>query len=347
MKEMKASSVKRKLLLWVVILTEAFLCSFGAPFQASAEENGQSAGNEKTEVVFLLDASVSMNKYDKDHEVTEAIRQMAYSLPSCYEAGFVAYNTEIQVKEPLTSNPEALDAALETVTYSGYTNAGVGLTEAVALFSEDKEVKRYIIMISDGEIDMPGKKEKELSRESYVEAANRAKEKGIQILIGAIGTEIDASMHIFDGAELTDGAIYWEEQAGSAAQMIERMARARLKIPWQAVGITDAGGGSVRAKLPAGAGRVRLILTAEGKLEEITADYSAESGHTTTGTKYVVVDMLRPSSEYADIHFQAEAAVNVKAYLIAEYFVKPEVEVSYRIEAKEQTQQEIKKAYPS
>ena len=235
MKEMKASSVKRKLLLWVVILTEAFLCSFGAPFQASAEENGQSAGNEKTEVVFLLDASVSMNKYDKDHEVTEAIRQMAYSLPSCYEAGFVAYNTEIQVKEPLTSNPEALDAALETVTYSGYTNAGVGLTEAVALFSEDKEVKRYIIMISDGEIDMPGKKEKELSRESYVEAANRAKEKGIQILIGAIGTEIDASMHIFDGAELTDGAIYWEEQAGSAAQMIERMARARLKIPWQAV----------------------------------------------------------------------------------------------------------------
>lgn len=166
MKEMKASSVKRKLLLWVVILTEAFLCSFGAPFQASAEENGQSAGNEKTEVVFLLDASVSMNKYDKDHEVTEAIRQMAYSLPSCYEAGFVAYNTEIQVKEPLTSNPEALDAALETVTYSGYTNAGVGLTEAVALFSEDKEVKRYIIMISDGEIDMPGKKEKELSRES-------------------------------------------------------------------------------------------------------------------------------------------------------------------------------------
>lgn len=346
MKEMKASSVKRKLLLWVVILTEAFLCSFGAPFQASAEENGQSAGNEKTEVVFLLDASVSMNKYDKDHEVTEAIRQMAYSLPSCYEAGFVAYNTEIQVKEPLTSNPEALDAALETVTYSGYTNAGVGLTEAVALFSEDKEVKRYIIMISDGEIDMPGKKEKELSRESYVEAANRAKEKGIQILIGAIGTEIDASMHIFDGAELTDGAIYWEEQAGSAAQMIERMARARLKIPWQAVGITDAGGGSVRAKLPAGAGRVRLILTAEGKLEEITADYSAESGHTTTGTKYVVVDMLRPSSEYADIHFQAEAAVNVKAYLIAEYFVKPEVEVSYRIEAKEQTQQEIKKHIP-
>ena len=104
-------------------------------------------------------------------------------------------------------------------------------------------------MISDGEIDMPGKKEKELSRESYVEAANRAKEKGIQILIGAIGTEIDASMHIFDGAELTDGAIYWEEQAGSAAQMIERMARARLKIPWQAVGITDSGGGSVRAKL--------------------------------------------------------------------------------------------------
>lgn len=112
------------------------------------------------------------------------------------------------------------------------------------------------------------------------------------------------------------------------------------------MGITDAGGGSVRAKLPAGAGRVRLILTAEGKLEEITADYSAESGHTTTGTKYVVVDMLRPSSEYADIHFQAEAAVNVKAYLIAEYFVKPEVEVSYRIEAKEQTQQEIKKHIP-
>ena len=87
---------------------------------SSYAETGQNDGNE---VVFLLDASNSMNAQDKNRLAMDAIRQMAYSLPSDYRTGLVAYNTEIQVKSDALGGKECLENQMEEVAYTGYTNA--------------------------------------------------------------------------------------------------------------------------------------------------------------------------------------------------------------------------------
>ena len=146
---------KRKIFLSVVILVLLFQTV------TAAGEDGTAGYQRKSgEVVFLLDASSSMNTQDKNRLAIDVIRQAAYSLPSNYKTGLVVYNTEIQGMKALDADMGQLESQLEAVVYSGYTNAGQGLSQAVGLFSEAENTDRYIIMLSDGEIDMPNKKER-------------------------------------------------------------------------------------------------------------------------------------------------------------------------------------------
>ena len=64
------------------------------------------------EVVFLLDASGSMNTQDKNRLAIDAIRQTAYSLPSNYRTGLVVYNTEIQAVKTLDAGMDQLESEL-------------------------------------------------------------------------------------------------------------------------------------------------------------------------------------------------------------------------------------------
>lgn len=300
---------------------------------------GESHGfNEKeSEVVFLLDTSGSMNTYDKKRLAIDAIRQAAYSLPSNYKAGLVSYNTGIQTIAPVGVGLEQMNAQIEAITYKGYTNAGEGLNQAVGLFSDRESVDRSIVMLTDGEIDMPDQQAKESSRILYSDAMKRAKEAGVKIYIIAVGSELnDPQMHIFAGAEMTDGAIYWQGQSGTLVQIMNRILYERMNIPKKSVGVTDGNGGSLHVELPSpGAEHVRIMLTASQGIQNVTADYAAEEGHITSGQNFAVLDMTRPAVEAVEVHFQTSDLTEVEAYMTVEYTAEPVTEVSYRREASE------------
>lgn len=303
----------------------------------SVEGVNQGFNETEGEVVFLLDTSGSMNTYDKNRLAIDAIRQAAYSLPSNYKAGLVSYNTGIQTIAPMGTGLEQMDAQLAAITYKGYTNAGEGLNQAVGLFSDKESVDRSIVMLTDGEIDMPDQQAKESSRILYSDAMKRAKEAGVKIYIIAVGSELnDPQMHIFAGAEMTDGAIYWQGQSGTLVQIMNRILYERMNIPKKSVGVTDGNGGSLHAELPSpGAEHVRIILTASQGIQNVTADYAAEEGRITGGQNFAVLEMTRPAVEAVEVHFQTPELTGVEAYMTVEYTAEPVIEVSYRREASE------------
>lgn len=324
----------------VILLLTASSITFAA---GSVDEYEPKTG----EVIFLLDASGSMNTQDKNRLAIDAIRQAVYSLPSNYRAGLVIYNTEIQAVLALNAGMEQMENQLATVSYAGYTNAGQGLNQAMGLFSETEDIDRYIIMISDGEIDMPEKLQKEASREMYAKSAEWARDRGVKIYIIAAGSELnDPNMHIFDGAELTGGAIYWEGQSGSLTKIMERIINDQLRFPRQAIGVTDASGGNIHVEVPKGAQYLKLQITSESILQNVRADYSADSGQTITGRKFVVVDMTRPVSESVDLYFETQDLSGVQAYLQAEFNVEPQVQADYRSTQLPRTEEEIKRNIP-
>lgn len=299
----------------------------------AAEENHE-LHVRNGEVVFLLDTSGSMNSNDKSRSAIDAIRQAGCSLPSNYKTALVAYNTGIQTIVPLSAGADPMGTQLSSVIYKGYTNAGEGLNQAVGLFSTEENVERSIVMVTDGEIDMPDKQAKESSRALYTETIKKAKEAGIKIYIVAVGSELnDPNMHIFDGAQMTDGAIYWQGQSGNLVQIINRILYDRMNLPKRPVGVTDGNGGSLHVELPSpGAEHVKVVLTSGQGIQNVTADYSAEEGNITSGRNFAVIEMTRPASDAIDVRFQTPELTGVEAYMIVEYTAKPVVNINYRRE---------------
>lgn len=296
------------------------------------------------EVVFLLDTSVSMNGQDRGRFALDAIRQAVYSLPSTYQTGLVAYNTEIQMVIPFSAERSKWDAQLETIEYSGYTNAGEALKRAMEMFSGEEGLHRTIIILSDGEIDMPDQERREESRFLYEEMAKKAMERGVTIYIIASGSEWNGTKtHIFDGAELTDGSIYWEGQSGSISEIMNRILFTRMNFPRSIIETIEAreeNNGLISVELPAaGAEHVRILMTAEQGLQIMDVGDTAGQGTVVHGEKFAVVDIVRPADHHIKISYEAAEPSDVEAYMMVEYDADIRTRVAYRIEENVAVQQ--------
>lgn len=323
---------RKKWTAFTALLTIFFLVAY-KDFVCIASEKRQFDIND-SEVVFVLDTSSSMNKQDADRLAIDAVRQAVYSLPSNYQVGLIAYNTNIQLMIPFGEDMTQWDTLLTEMPYSGYTNTGEASKQAVEMFSEQDGINRYIIMLTDGEIDMPDSQEKDYSRHQYEEAIQEAKAKGIKIYIIAMDSEqSENEMHIFDGAEMTNGAIYWEGQSESISKIMERILYNELNFPRSSVGISEGTKGRINVDLPAsGAEYVKIILSAEQKLTNITVDYTAENSMVVNGQKFTVIDVLKPSGKSIAISYESTDVSGIEAYMVMGFTAEIKTQVTYRSE---------------
>ncbi len=344
---------------WIIFIL--FILIIKSSPSIASEENRFNLTNN--EIVFLFDSSSSMDIQDKNKEAVDAVRQAIYSVPVDYQIGFVAYHTGIQLIIPFGEGLEQWDRQLETIAYSGYTNAGEGLYQAMKLFSEKEDINRSIIMLTDGEIDMPNSQEKENARALYQEMIQKAKEKGIKIYIIAVGSQwSDTEVHIFDGAEQTDGAIYWEGQSGSLSEIIKRILYDRINFPKNTVEVAEYaeieysdktessikhGFVDLELSMPK-AEQVRIVLLSDNEFSQVEAEYQAKSGRIVTGQHFAAVDLIEPEEEHIAVYFQVSDLSKVEAYFIAEYTAKVETQVVYRkveVNAQEQQGKKVEEPY--
>ena len=332
------------------ILCSIFILTMFLHFPCMASEEKKFDTNDG-EVVFMLDTSVSMNGHDEDRLAVDAVRQAFYSLPSNYKAGLVAYNTGIQERIPFSTEQSQWDEKLDAIEYTGYTNAGEALKQAVEMFSDQEKTNRYVIILTDGEIDMPDAQQKEDSRLLYEKMAKEAGEKGIVIYIIASGSEwSETGVHIFDGAGLTGGTIYWEGQSGSISEIMKHILYDRMNFPRSAVGSAKGIGGKLSMELPASAAEhARIVLTTERKFENISAEYAAEDGTVIIGKKFAVVDIEKPLEQKIEISYESTDVSDVEACLTVDYAAEIKTKITYRTEedptAQKQDTQNVQTAY--
>lgn len=264
----------------------------------------------------------------------DAVRQAVSSLPSNYKTALVAYNTEVRLVIPFEVKRQEWDEQIETLEYSGYTNAGEALKQAMELFSDEEGINRYVIILSDGEIDMPDRQQREESRLLYEEMVEKAADRGVTIYIIASGSEWNGTKaHIFDGAELTDGSIYWEGQSGSISEIIKRILYNRMNFPRSSIEVEEGSGGVISVGLPsAGADRVRIVLTSEQGIQSVDADCTAEEKTVVFGEKFAAIDLENPVGQTVEIVYEPADLSGVEAYIITEYSAEIKVQASYRTE---------------
>lgn len=84
-----------------------------------------------------------MNGNDRNRLAIDSIAQLIYSLPSNYVVGVVAYNTDIVAAQGMadSGSRDSIMKAADSVRYTGYTNAGTGLTEGVGASGHGRGVR--------------------------------------------------------------------------------------------------------------------------------------------------------------------------------------------------------------
>ena len=142
----------------------------------------------KFNVVFVVDASNSMNSTDSQGWRYESIDQFMslLSMNGNY-VGSVVFNGEILSAEGVSpienkQNKKVISDAVKNVAPSGYTNIGAALQKANELLENgDKNLPSVIILLSDGETEMPSAPETEASMAVQKNAISDAKNNGTQI----------------------------------------------------------------------------------------------------------------------------------------------------------------------
>jgi len=153
-----------------------------------AESNDDAVKN-RYNVVFVTDESGSMNSTDPNRLRYEAIRRfvalMAQQGNSVGSVNFASDIIAIQEVAPISgfAEKEAFVEELLIGSPSGWTNIGAGLMEAVEMLnrSANQENPSAIILLTDGNTDMPTDDELQKSLNEKAEAIELARQSGYQI----------------------------------------------------------------------------------------------------------------------------------------------------------------------
>ena len=175
-------------ILAVVFSVLLVVTSIGLPTAAASENEAANRYN----IVFVNDESGSMNTNDNQLFRYEAIRRfVALMAQDGNRIGSVSFNEKIIDQVPMKDIKGFADKTefVEHISQfapdsnKGMTNIGLALKIAVELLNSGRnpDLPSIIILLTDGQTQMPTEKEKELSLEQKADAIEDARRAGYQI----------------------------------------------------------------------------------------------------------------------------------------------------------------------
>lgn len=196
-----ASAARQTLKVGVMLL--AWVCLV---FMLARPQYGVATTQEEKkgiEVVFSVDVSNSMLAQDVQPDRLSRAKLLLSTLVDRMQNDKVALTVfagEAYPQMPMTEDYAAAKLFLDNMTAGMVTLQGTNLSAAIELgvssFSENKEVGKALVIITDGEDH----------EEGALQAAQEAAKKGIQIFVLGIGTTEGARIPLDDGSLLTDGS---------------------------------------------------------------------------------------------------------------------------------------------
>lgn len=168
---------------------------------------------EPVEIIFVIDCSGSMKTNDPSKIGLNMVQAFIDTVQAeNIRVGYVAYNDNIfsfLAPESIgtADEREALKEEIGAITYSGDTDIGLGVSSAYGLLSTDRNARQIMVLISDGETDLPkasGRTEEQSNLE-LEQCVRRCKEENIQIYTVAFG-QYEGSKAILKEAAAQTGA---------------------------------------------------------------------------------------------------------------------------------------------
>lgn len=194
---------KKRAVRAMALLGALVLCLLAAVVPVRAAEDGARMPN-RYNVVLVTDASGSMDRTDPEGYRFEAMRYFVSLMAlEGNNVGAVSFGEGVPLNTGLTDLPMAERAAFvqqnADVALEDWTNIGEGLKAAVDTLDAEKNesLPSIIVLLSDGNTDMPNGDALEASLDAKSEAIERARQEGYKVYTTSLNANGEA-----DSAEL-------------------------------------------------------------------------------------------------------------------------------------------------
>lgn len=147
------------------------------------------------DIIFVIDCSGSMKTNDPSKMGLNMVQAFIDTVQTGnIRVGYVAYNEDIlsfsapkSITE--TKTRETLKEEIGAIAYSGDTDIGLGVSYAYELLSATGNQRQMMVLISDGETDLPKSSERttEQSNRELAQCVSQCAEENIQIYTVAFG----------------------------------------------------------------------------------------------------------------------------------------------------------------
>lgn len=286
---------------------------------------------EKKQIIFLLDASKSMQGDGQWIEAADSACMIASALPEEYEVALLVYNTEIVYEEDFGNINQKTRHALETVELQGYTTPAVGLETAADMFDSAAADKR-VVFISDGEISLRDQSETETAIRQFENMVDQIAEQGIKIDMFAIPND-KTENEVSYGTKVTSGEQYTVGENQTIEEITAKYLFQTLQIEKIELGEAVSGEGNMTVDLQdTYMQNAKILLVSGENIEDFHVAGQCESLNMLQGNKFAVAELENPLERQITMDYSLENRGNVHTYLIKEYFLKADMEKSYTSE---------------
>ena len=315
-----------KITIKLVMLLIGFSLLF--PVRALAAEKDEIT--EKKQIIFLLDASKSMQGDGQWIEAADSACMIASALPQEYEVALLVYNTEIVYEEDFGNINQKTRHALEMVELQGYTTPAVALETAADMF--DSAADKRVVFISDGEISLRDQSETETAIRQFENTVDKIAEQGIKIDMFAIPND-KTENEVSYGTKVTSGEQYTVGENQTIEEITAKYLFQTLQIEKIELGEAVSREGNMTVDLQdTYMQNAKILLTSGENIEDFHVTGQCESLNMLQGNKFAVAELENPLERQITMDYSLENRGNIHIYLIKEYFLEADMEKTYTSE---------------
>lgn len=311
---------RKKLVLAVVL---ALLCKVVIPVHAA------DTPDDINQIIFLLDGSKSMDG-ERWQEALDSVLTITSMLPGDYQTALLIYSESVDIQVDFDQSlPEKIPELRET-RQRGYTNTGEALETALTMFDPEVTGQKRVVIITDGEISMRTQEETQAASERYDNAARQTADEGITIDILLFETE-DIEEQITNGANLTGGFVFRRTDYNTAEVFCEKYLFDQLGLARIMLGLSDSSDSLSNISLQdTYADRVKILLTAESRIEDIHVTCQSRDVEIIQGHRFVVIILDQPMEENVNLQYTLAEKGRMNAFLVKEYSLAVSAEATFQ-----------------
>lgn len=239
---------------------------------------------EQLDIIFVIDSSGSMKTNDASRMALDMVQAFIDTMQTQgIRIGYVAYNDEIvsyaaPEKIETTAMREQLKGEIASITYSGDTDIGKGVARAYELLSTEETTHRIIVLISDGETDLPAGSPRtaEQSNQELEYCARQCREDNIPIYTIAFGQYDGNKTLLEQTAEATQARSYSAQKPEDLMEILYGIFQNNLFYRIQQFSNGTYAGGSQQITCVLDAmylDEIDILLMSSGTVGETTAQY--------------------------------------------------------------------------